>query len=128
MDTCSLSESNLHTIYDDANHELRGNLVEDRAAKYSYTIHLNYGKRLEDGTPDVNWNTAIANEAFRQSLYYGLDLTRFWARTNYIHPEKLENVAYTMKNLLYFSDGTDYVDRVVEKLGEDRPARGQGPL
>ena len=117
VDTCSLSESNLHTIYDDANHELRGNLVEDRAAKYSYTIHLNYGKRLEDGTPDVNWNTAIANEAFRQSLYYGLDLTRFWARTNYIHPEKLENVAYTMKNLLYFSDGTDYVEHVWEKIG-----------
>ena len=90
--------------------------MEDRAAKYSYTIHLNYGKRLEDGTPDVNWNTAIANEAFRQSLYYGLDLTRFWARTNYIHPEKLENVAYTMKNLLYFSDGTDYVEHVWEKI------------
>ena len=43
--------------------------------------HFNYEKKLLDGSLDTNWNTAIANEAFRKSLYYGLDLTNMWRRT-----------------------------------------------
>ena len=34
-----------------------------------------------------------------------------------------ENVAYTMKGLLYFSDGTDYVTKVEEKLGLEASGR-----
>ena len=39
-------------------------------------MKFNYAKKNEDGSDDTNWNTAIANEAFRQSIYYGLDLTK----------------------------------------------------
>lgn len=117
VDNMDLSQSNLRTIWDDENHELRDQLVEKLPRKYSYQMHFNYDKRDKDGNPDENWNKAIANEAFRKSIYYGLDLTEYWARTNYVYPLHCENVAYTMKGLLYTSDGTDYTDLVTEKLG-----------
>ena len=112
----ALSEGNLRIIYDDPNHAFHGNLLEQRPEARSRQWHFNYAKNNEDGTPDVNWNTAVANEAFRLSLYYGMDLTNWWSRYNFINPEHCENLAYTVRGLLYFSDGTDYVDRVVEKL------------
>ena len=117
VDIAPLSESNLRTIYGDPNNEWYEHLVEGRPSKYSYQAHFNFHKKLDDGSEDDNWNNAIANTAFRQSIYYGMDLTNYWARTNFIHPEKCENVAYTMKGLLYFSDGTDYVEHVWEKIG-----------
>lgn len=117
VDHCDLSEATLRTIWDDENNQYHDQLVEKLPTKFSYQIHLNYAKNNEDGTPDTNWNTAVANENFRQSLYYGLDLTGYWSRTNFIYPTHCENLAYTMKGLLYFSDGTDYVDKVVEELG-----------
>lgn len=117
VDHCDLSEATLRTIWDNEDNEYHDQLVEKLPTKYSYQMHLNYSKNNEDGTPDTNWNTAVANENFRQSLYYGLDLTGYWSRTNFIYPTHCENLAYTMKGLLYFSDGTDYVDKVVEQLG-----------
>lgn len=117
LDNIELSEADLRTIYDDENNADHGFLAETRPKKYSYQMHFNFDKKLEDGTPDENWNKAVANEAFRLSMYYGLDLNKYWARTNFIQPLHCENVAYTMKGLLYYSDGTDYVDKVVEKLG-----------
>ena len=79
-------------------------------------MKFNYAKKNEDGSDDTNWNTAIANEAFRQSIYYGLDLTKTYERANMINPLSCENTAYTMKGLVYFSDGTEYVDRVEELI------------
>ncbi len=117
LDNVELSESTLRAIYDDENHKYHNNLSEMRPRKYSYQMHLNYNKNNEDGTPDENWNKAVANEAFRLSLYYGLDVTNYWARTNFIYPLHCENLAYTMSGLLYFSDGTDYTQKVIEKLG-----------
>ena len=117
VDTCNLNEANLKTIWEDPNHEWHNYLIERRPTKYSFQAHFNYEKKLLDGSLDTNWNTAIANEAFRKSLYYGLDLTNMWRRTNQIHPEKCENVAYTAPNLCFFSDGTDYADRVRELIG-----------
>lgn len=117
MDQADLNETTLKRIYEDENHELHDSLVEKRPKKYSYQFHWNYAKRNEDGTMDDNFNTAIANEAFRLSLAYGLDLTNYWARTNSIYPEHCENLAYTMEGLCYFSDGTDYVSKVVDRLG-----------
>ena len=49
--------------------------------------------------------------------YYGLDLTPYLARTNYINPQNCANYAYTMSNLVSFSDGTEYTQRVMDKLG-----------
>lgn len=116
LDVVGLSESNLSTIYNDENNEFHDQLVETLPDKYSYQIHFNYDKMNEDGTPDDNWNKAIANLAFRQSWYYGLDLKNYYSRTNAINPMSCENNAYTMAGLVSFSDGTDYVDRVLELL------------
>lgn len=117
LDHIDLSEANLRMIYEDESNEYHDQLVEKLPRKYSYQMHFNYDKHLEDGSKDENWNKAVANENFRKSLYYGLDLTKYWARSNFIYPEHCENTAYTMKGLLYFSDGTDYTTKVEEKLG-----------
>ena len=117
IDHIDLSEASLRSIYDDESNKYHDQLVEKRPKKYSYQMHLNYNKLDKNGDPDTNWNAAAANEAFRKSLYYGLDLTTFWARINYVYPLHCENVAYTMKGLLYTSDGKDYTDLVTEKLG-----------
>ena len=116
IDTVTLTESNLKTIYDDPENPYHDYLVENPATG-TYQIHFNYDKHLEDGTPDVNWNTAIANEAFRLSLYYGLDLTEYWKRTNSINPLSCENEFYSMTGLAYTSDGTDYTELVRQELG-----------
>ena len=87
-------------------------LVEKRPDKFSYQFHWNYSKMKEDGTPDDNWNKAIANTAFRQAMYYGLDLTSYLSRTNAVNPLSCENNFYTMKGLVYMSDGRDYADVV----------------
>ncbi len=117
IDHIDLAEANLRQIYDDESNKFHNQLVEKLPRKYSYQMHLNYDKRTEDGEVDENWNKAIANENFRKAMYYGLDLTKYWARTNFIYPEHCENNAYTMKGLLYFSDGTEYTSVVEEKLG-----------
>ena len=116
IDTVTLTESNLKTIYDDPENPYHNYLVENPATG-TYQIHFNYDKHLEDGTPDVNWNTAIANEAFRLSWYYGLDLTEYWKRTNSINPLSCENEFYSMTGLAYTSDGTDYTELVRQELG-----------
>ena len=116
IDTVTLTESNLKTIYDDPENPYHDYLVENPAIG-TYQIHFNYDKHLEDGTPDVNWNTAIANEAFRLSWYYGLDLTEYWKRTNSINPLSCENEFYSMTGLAYTSDGTDYTELVRQELG-----------
>ncbi len=116
IDHIDLSEANLRSIWEDENHDYRDQLVEKLPKKYSYQMHFNYDKYNEGGSKDDNWNKAVANEAFRQSLYYGLDLTKYLERTNFINPLNCENNAYTMKGLLYFSDGTDYTAKVNELL------------
>ena len=118
LDHTDLSEANLRTIYEAGEeNQYYDQLVENLPRKYSYQMHLNYDKYNEDGTKDENWNKAAGNESFRQALYYGLDFTKYWARTNYINPLHCENVAYTMKGLLYMEDGTDYTEYVASKLG-----------
>lgn len=117
LDHVTLTESNLKIISEDENNQYHDQLVETRPEKYSYQMKFNYNKKNEDGTPDTNWNTAIANTAFRQSFYYGLDLTSYYSRINAINPLKCENNAYTMSGLCFTSDGTDYVDLVLDRLG-----------
>ena len=117
IDAIGLSESQLSTITSDPNHKFYNYLVPATPSKYSYQFHFNFNKMKEDGTPDTNWNTAIANEAFRKAMYYGLDLTNYWRRTNAVDPMACENNFYTMKGLCYTSDGTDYVELVRKELG-----------
>ena len=119
LDHVSMDQATLQAIYDEtADAEYKENLVEARPTKYSYQIHLVYAKNLEDGeTPDVNWNTAVANENFRKSLYYGLDLTKYLARTNAINPLSCQNFVYTGNGVAFTSDGTDYTSLVLKELG-----------
>lgn len=74
VDQVGLYESTIKTIMDNPEHEFYDNMVPLQPIR-SYSLHLNYDKYKEDGTPDENWNKAIANKAFRRSIYYGLDAT-----------------------------------------------------
>ena len=121
IDYVDLTESNLKTISDNPNHEFYDYLVPAVPSKYSYQYHFNYNKMNQDGTPDVNWNTAVANEAFRKSWYYGLDLMNLWKRNNALDPVSCENDFYTMKGLAHTSDGTEYTELVREKIGLPKP-------
>jgi oligopeptide transport system substrate-binding protein len=117
IDNVDLTESNLKTIYDDESNEFNSYLVEKRATKYAYDIHFCYEQLDKDGNPVTNWNTAVANEAFRLAWYYGLDMTSFYQRYNAVNPLKCESNTYTMPGLCYTTDGTDYADLVVAALG-----------
>ena len=117
LDYVDLTESALTTIARDPNNEYYDYLVPAVPSKYSYQMHFNYNKNNEDGTKDTNWNTAIANEAFRLSWYYGLDLSEYYKRFNTIDPMSCENECFTMKGLVYTSDGTDYTELVRQELG-----------
>ena len=117
IDEVTLTESNVKTISGDESNPYHDQMVEWPADFRSYQFHLNYNKLNADGTPDTNWNTAAANEAFRLSWYYGLDLTPYYSRTNAVNPLSCENNYYSMPGLLYTSDGTDYTDLVKAELG-----------
>lgn len=117
LDNVTLNEANLQTIYRSPSHEFHNHLNEARPTKYSYQIHLVYDKKLEDGSPDVAWNTAIANEAFRLSWYYGMDFTNYLGRINAINPLNCTNYCYTAANLVATSDGKDYVQHVMDLIG-----------
>ena len=117
IDYVQLGESRINTIAKDPNNALYNYLVPDVPSQYSYQMQLNYNKKNEDGTPDTNWNTAIANEAFRLSWWYGLDLSNYYKRTNAIDPMSCENNFFTMKGLVYTSDGTEYTELVRQEMG-----------
>ena len=117
LDYVGLNESNLTTIYNSDSNAHHDYLVEKLPTKYSWQLHFNFAKNKEDGTPDTNWNLAVANEAFRLSWYYGLDLGQYYPRINAINPMSCENNFYTMKGLVYTSDGTDYTELVKQELG-----------
>ena len=117
LDYIDLNQANLSTIYNNEGNEFHDNLVEARPTKYSYQMHFCWDKRNEDGTPDTNWNTAIANENFRLALYYGLDVTDYLARTNFIHPLSCQNFCYTANAVSVTSDGRDYTQLVRDELG-----------
>ena len=117
IDYVDLSEAHINTIAKDPSNKYYNYMVPAVPSKYSYQFHFNFNKNKEDGTPDTNWNTAIANEAFRKSWYYGLNLSDYWKRTNAIDPMVCENNFYTMKGLVYTTDGTEYTELVKKELG-----------
>ena len=117
LDYIELPASKLNTIYNDPTHEYNDNLIEARPTKYSYQIHLVYDKKMEDGTPDVAWNTAVANENFRLALYYGLDPVNYLARTNDINPLSCQNLCYTGNFVAVNSQGVDYTQLVRNEIG-----------
>ena len=116
-DYCQLTESVAKTIIDNPNHEFHDYIVPDVKGYHSYQVHFNFDKRFKDGTPDENWNKAAANKAFRQSLYYGVDFTDYYRRTNILDPYSCQNNSYTIEGACYMTDGRDYTDLVKEKIG-----------
>ena len=122
LDEVDLGESSITTIQADPSNEYNQQLCEKRAKKFSYCFIFNYDKKNTDGTPDENWNKAIANKAFRQCFSKGMVLNKFFARYNPINPLKCENDFFTMKGLCYTSDGTDYTNLVAKEIGLDGEA------
>ncbi len=118
VDHITLTEDALLSIYNSGeDSEYYQYLVESQPAQYAYVMHWNFNSMNEDGTDETNWNTAVANENFRLAWYYGIDWTDYLERTNSINPGKCVNDVYTMKGLVYTSDGTDYADLVKAELG-----------
>ena len=122
LDEMDVGESTLTTIQADPNSEYNQQLCEKRPKKFSYQMHFNYQKNNEDGTPDDNWNKAIANTAFRQCFYKGLEMTNWYARTNKINPLKCENDYYTMPGVCYNTQGQEYSTLVAKEMGFDKEA------
>lgn len=120
LDHVSLDQATLQEIYRDENHKWHNYLVEMRPTKYAYHFHFSLVKNLEDGvTPDTNWNLAIVNENFRKALFYGLDLTNYFARVNAINPLNCQNYVYTGNGVSFTTDGTDYTKLVLAEMGVD---------
>lgn len=117
IDYLILTEGVLKTISGNPSHEFNKYIVPDVPSKYSYQFHFNFDKNKEDGTPDTNWNTAIANTAFRKAWFHGLDLRDYYKRVNALDPMVCENNFYTMRGLVYDSKGTEYTELVREALG-----------
>ena len=117
LDEIELTESTVTQIQNDPSNEYNDQLCERQPKKYSYQFHFNYQRFNDDGTPDDNWNKAIANTAFRQCFLKGLDLSRYFARTNPINPLKCENDYYTMRGVCYNTQGVEYTSLVGQKMG-----------
>ena len=122
LDEMDVGESTLTTIQADPNSEYNAQLCEKRPKKFSYQMHFNYQKNNEDGTPDDNWNKAIANTAFRQCFYRGLNLKAWFSRYNKINPLKCENDYYTMPGVCYNTKGEEYTTLVAKEMGFDGEA------
>lgn len=118
LDTVTLQSSTVASIPEGS--ELYDYMCVERSNGTIFQFDWNYAKNNEDGTPDVNWNTAIANENFRKALYYGIDLTDYMTFNNPLDP--LYGEAYTLsaETLCTTSDGRDYTDLVYEKIGIER--------
>ena len=126
VDAVSVSESTLKMIQEEGG-ELAERLVEGRPNRSVYNLVFNYTKNNADGTPDTNWNTAIANENFRKALYYGLDWTPFLAVSNSINPLSQEANTVSAPGICILEDGTEYTDLVFDKLGLEE-MNGETPL
>lgn len=85
-------------------------------------MHLNFQRKDENGNLDENWNKAVANRAFRQCFYKGINFTNYYARTNKINPLKCENDYYTMPGVCYNTKGEEYTTLVAKEMGFDGQA------
>ena len=119
IDRVSLGQSQAKAIAEDPNHKFHDYMVEAIPGRTSNHLQLNYDKNFPDGTKDVQWNTAVANEAFRKALYYGVDFTEYFKCFNAVEPMSCTNDFITRAGVSYTSDGKDYVELVRANLGMD---------
>lgn len=120
VDYITPSSAIINMIQSDPSNQYYNNIVQGPTTSVTWFTYFNYNKNNADGTPDVQWNTAVANEAFRKCLYYGVDYTNYLTYTNPVDPMGISNNTITAYNIARFSDGSDYTDHVLEKIGVDR--------
>jgi len=114
LDYVELTEAQTKIISSDPDNEFNDMLVETMRSKYMRQFIFNYHKYKEDGEEDTNWNMAVANENFRRSWYYGLDLTPYFKLINTLDPLSCEINTINPYGLVKTSDGRDYTELVVE--------------
>ncbi|MCD7957155.1 MAG: ABC transporter substrate-binding protein [Lachnospiraceae bacterium] len=119
IDQIDLTEATLTGIISDSTNQYYDYVVQ-KYEKAAVTVMLfNFNKNNEDGTEDTNWNTAVANENFRLSISWGLDLTNLLSNINPIDPVSVAGYNFSHDLMCSTSDGTDYQNLVLEKLGID---------
>lgn len=87
------------TEYDNGNQ----NLVQKDTLAMTYALMFNNQTKYSE---DVN--TAMSNEDFRKSIYYGFDREMFIELINPINPSSLTARTFTASGYLYTEEGTDY--------------------
>ena len=119
LDRVALGQSQAKAIAEDPNHKFYNYMVEAIPGRTSNHMQLNYDKNFPDGTKDVQWNTAVANEAFRKAMYYGIDFVDYFKCFNAVEPMACTNDFTTRAGVAYTSNGEDYVELVRANLGMD---------
>ncbi len=111
-----LSTSTINMISADPTNPWHDYLAKKADTGVSWGLFFNYAKNNLDGTVDTAWNTAVANENFRQCFYYGLDLYNFLALIDPVDPESAARGTMTVYGLSTLSDGTDYTSLVYDMI------------
>ena len=115
----SLGTSITNLVWNDPTNEWHDYLAKQPDTGVSWGIFFNYAKNTLNDTPDTNWNTAVANENFRQCFYYGLDLYNYFATIDPIDPASVARGTMTVYGLASLSDGTDYTELVYDAINYD---------
>lgn len=111
------SNATLNLIKNDPSNEYYDYLAKKPDTGVSWFIAFNYAKKTADGSPDTQWNTAVANENFRKAFYYGMDLYDYFATAwDSLDPESCARGTMTVYGLAKLSDGTDYTDLVYDAI------------
>lgn len=114
----TLSASTVSSIVNDPTNPYHDYLVLSAPSSVVMHMYFNFARNNLDGTPDTNWNLAVANEAFRQCFYSGVDYTNYIASCfSTLNPLAVQSFTVTANNLTTFSDGSDYAARVRELIG-----------
>ncbi len=89
---------------------------------YSYFYCLNFDAKFDEAYEPENWTKAVNNEAFRKSLYHGLDRVKAMLITE---PDNPESIIFNTIVPTNFStiDGVDYTQmgdlKAITDLGTD---------
>ena len=117
IDETVVPQSGIKVMLDDPDNEYIHMLTSVKYPSTPYGLMLNFHKNFEDGSVDTNWNKAVANENFRLSLLWGADYRERLMAVNPLEPYSAQNFIFNTEGVGYFSDGTEYSQRVCEKLG-----------
>ena len=112
-----LSTATINMIWNDPTNPWHDYLAKKADTGVSWGMFFNYAKKNLDGSDDVNWNKAAANENFRKCFYYGLDLYNYLALIDPIDPESAARGTMTVFGLASLSDNTDYTSLVYDEIG-----------